>query len=104
MNGMMGEVFSSIVAALPSFQAMARSAAEVPVQSIVEDKTQWQSESYADVTDDLHPILHINDAERTGFESIEDEALRAIKYILNGQLLIQKGEHTYTPQGQRITQ
>lgn len=104
MNGMMGEVFSSIVAALPSFRAMARSAAEVPVQSIVEDKTQRYSELHFDVTDDLHPVLFINDAEPQGVESIEDEALRAIKYILNGQLLIQKGEHTYTPQGQRITQ
>jgi len=70
----------------------------------VEDKTQWQSERYADVTDDLHLILVINDAELQGVEQLEEESSRAVKYIQNGQLLIQKGNQIYTPQGQRIAQ
>lgn len=104
MNGMVGEIFGSIVAALPTFKTLARSMAEVPVQSLVEDKTQRQSALYADITDDLHPTLFINSAEQQGVESIQDEVARALKYILNGQLFIQKGEHTYTPQGQRVGQ
>lgn len=102
MNGMMGEIFGPFTSVLPMFKNMARSVAEVPAQSIVEDKTLRQSDLYADVTDDLHPILTIHSTDPQGVESIEDEALRAIKYILDGQLFIQKGEQIYTPQGQRV--
>lgn len=102
---------NEILSANPFFQytvgkfviiPLARTMAEVPTQSLVEDKTQRQSALYADVTDDLHPTLVINSAVPTGVESVEDEASRAIKYILNGQLFIQKGEQIYTPQGQRV--
>lgn len=104
---------NEILSANPFFQytvgkfviiPLARTMAEVPTQSLVEDKTQRQSALYADVTDDLHLALYINSAEPQGVESIEDEALRAIKYILDGQLFIQKGEQIYTPQGQQIAQ
>lgn len=109
MDGMVGEVFAGPYAAvlqqaLQPLTAMARAMAEAPIQSIVEDKTQRYSALYANVTDDLHPTLVINSAVPTGVESIEDEASRAIKYILNGQLFIRKGEQTFTPQGQRIAQ
>ena len=104
INGMIGELLGSIVAALPTFKKMARSVAEVPVQSLVEDKTHWESALYADVTDDLHLTLVINDAAPQGVESVEDEMSRAVKYILNGQLFIQKGDQIFTPQGQRIAQ
>lgn len=103
MNGMVGEIFGNLVSALPVFPGLARSVAEVSVQSIVEDKTQRQSALYADVTDDLHPTLYINAAEPQGFEEIE-EIPCAVKYIRQGQLLIQKGERIYTPQGQQIAQ
>ena len=103
MNGMVGEIFGYLVSALPVFPVLARSVAEVSVQSIVEDKTQRQSALYADVTDDLHPTLYINAAEPQGYEEIE-EIPCAVKYIRQGQLLIQKGERIYTPQGQQIAQ
>lgn len=103
MNGMVGEIFGYLISALPVFPELARSVAEVSVQSIVEDKTQRQSALYADVTDDLHPTLYINAAEPQGFEEIE-EIPCAVKYIRQGQLLIQKGERIYTPQGQQIAQ
>ena len=102
MDGMMTDIFGIAATYLmPMFKGFIHAAAEEPVPSIVEDKT-LRSSSHADVTDDLHPTLFINDAVPTGIESLEDEASHAIKYILNGQLFIQKGEHTYTPQGQRI--
>ena len=103
MNGMIGELFGYIAAALPTFKAMARSVAEEPLQSLVEDKT-LRSSSFADVTDDLHPTLVINNAAPQGVESVEEEVSRAIKFILNGQLFIQKGDRIYTPQGQQIAQ
>ena len=104
MNGLIGALLGPVAAVLPTFKKMAHAVAEVPVQSLVEDKTQWQSERYADVTDDLHPILVINDAGLQGVEQLEEESSRAVKYIQNGQLLIQKGKQIYTPQGQRIAQ
>ena len=104
MNGLIGALLGPVAAVLPTFKKMAHAVAEVPVQSLVEDKTQWQSERYADVTDDLHPILVINDAELQGVEQLEEESSHAVKYIQNGQLLIQKGKQIYTPQGQRIAQ
>lgn len=103
MNGMIGELFGPIAAALPTFKKMARAMAEEPVQSLVEDKT-LRSSSFADVTDDLHPTLVINNAAPQGVESVEEEVSRAIKYILNGQMFIPKGDRIYTPQGQQIAQ
>ncbi|MBQ7259151.1 MAG: metallophosphoesterase [Paludibacteraceae bacterium] len=104
MNGIVEEIFYGPMAVVqPTFKGLARAIVEVPVQSLVEDKTQRQSALYADVTDDLHPTLYINAAEPQGFEEIE-EIPCAGKYIRQGQLLIQKGERIYTPQGQQIAQ
>ncbi len=105
IDGMMKKMFGiAATLLLPYFSPMAREAAKGPVQSLVEDKTQRDSELYADVTDDLHPILVINNATPTGVESVEDETSHAVKYIINGQLFIQKGDRIYTPQGQQIAQ
>lgn len=104
MNGIVEEIFYGPMAVVqPTFKGLARAIVEVPVQSLVEDKTQRQSALYADVTDDLHPTLYINAAESQGFEEIE-EIPCAVKYIRQGQLLIQKDERIYTPQGQQIAQ
>ena len=106
IEGMMDDIFGTdwMGKALKGiFLPFALAAVEEPVQSMVEDKTLLNT-PHADVTDDLHPILYINDAERTGFESLKDEASRAIKFILNGQLFIQKGDRLYTPQGQQVAQ
>ncbi len=103
MEGMINDLFGIFASVIPTFKTIARTAAEVPVQSLVEDKTLRYS-SFADVTDDLHPVLVINNAASQGVEEVEDGASRATKYILNGQLFIQKGERIYTPQGQQIAQ
>ena len=103
MEGLINDLFGIFASVIPTFKTIARTAAEVPVQSLVEDKTLRYS-SFADVTDDLHPILVINNAASQGVEEIEDGASRATKYILNGQLFIQKGDRIYTPQGQQIAQ
>lgn len=103
MEGMINDLFGIFASVIPTFKTIARTAAEVPVQSLVEDKTLRYS-SFADVTDDLHPVLVINNAASQGVEEIEDGASRATKYILNGQLFIQKGDRIYTPQGQQIAQ
>ncbi len=105
LKGMMDDMFGYPASLMLTslFYPFARAAAEVPVQSLVEDKTQRQSALYADVTDDLHPTLYINAAESQGFEEIE-EIPCAGKYIRHGQLFIQKGERIYTPQGQQIAQ
>ena len=106
LKGMMDDMFgypaSLVLTSL--FYPFACAAAEEPVQSLVEDKTQRYSELHFDVTDDLHPVLFINDAVPTGIETLQDEASRAIKFILNGQLFIRKGDRLYTPQGQQIAQ
>ena len=105
LKGMMDDMFGYPASLMLTslFYPFARAAAEEPVQSLVEDKTQRYSELYADVTDDLHPTLYINAAEPQGFEEIE-EIPSAGKYIRLGQLFIQKGERIYTPLGQQIAQ
>lgn len=106
VEGMMDDIFGADwmgIVLKKIFLPFALAAVEEPVQSMVEDKTLLNT-PHADVTDDLHPILFINDAEHTGFEALEEEASCAIKFILNGQLFIQKGDRIYTPQGQQIAQ
>lgn len=101
VQGMMGEVFADFDELLSVFYVLAKSMVEEPVQSLVEDKTQWKSEN-PDVTDDLHPALVINAPQN--FEGIEKNALenREHKYLLNGQLLIERNGKTYNAQGIEI--
>lgn len=100
VEGMMGEVFADFEM-VSVFQVLAKSMVEEPVQSLVEDKTQWKSEN-PDVTNDLHPALVINAPQN--FEGIEKNALenREHKFLLNGQLLIERNGKTYNAQGIEI--
>ena len=102
MQAMLTELMgNSILGAV--FFGIAKPFIEDPVQSLVEDKT-LRTTAHADITDDLDVILGEPSEVPTGVESVEGDASRVVKYIQNGQLLIQKGNQIYTPQGQRIAQ
>ena len=102
MQSMLTELMgNSILGAV--FFGIAKPFIEDPVQSLVEDKT-LRTTAHADITDDLDVILGEPSEVPTGVESVEGDASRVVKYIWNGQLLIQKGNQIYTPQGQRIAQ
>ena len=102
MQSMLTELMgNSILGAV--FFGIAKPFIEDPVQSLVEDKT-LRTTAHADITDDLDVILGEPSEVPTGVESVEGDASRVVKYIRNGQLLIQKGNQIYTPQGQRIAQ
>lgn len=97
VEGMIGEVFADYIELLPVFNVLAKNMVEEPVQSIVEDKTQWKSEN-PDCTDDLHPVLRLNDPY-LAIESVSSEAETTTKRIKNGQLLIERNGKTYNAQG-----
>jgi hypothetical protein len=78
----------------------ALSLAEVPVQSLVEDKTQYTSEA-PDRTDDLHIRLAVNNVSPQAIKHTEASE-KAVKVFRNGQLLILRGEKVFTMQGQQI--
>lgn len=102
MNGMMGEVFADFDEMIPIFNVLAKSMAEEPVQSLVEDKTQWKSKLYADVTDDLHPTLVINAPQIfTGIDN-DHSPMTNYKFLKNGQLYIQVGDILYTIDGRVV--
>ena len=102
MDGMMGEVFADYIEMIPVFKVLAKSMAEEPVQSLVEDKTQWKSKLYADVTDDLHPTLVINAPQIfTGIEN-QQSNINYRKFLKNGQLYIQVGDIFYTIDGRVV--
>ena len=102
MDGMMGEVFADYIEMIPVFKVLAKSMAEEPVQSLVEDKTQWKSKLYADVTDDLHPTLVINAPQIfTGIEN-QQSNINYRKFLQNGQLYIQVGNILYTIDGRVV--
>ncbi len=74
-----------------------------PVQSIVEDVTNWNSPSYSNRTDDLNLSLMINEPlVGQGVEQVEVEDAKVNKVLREGHLLIEKGEQTYTLQGQKV--
>ena len=102
MDGMMDEVFGAYEELVPIFKAMARSMAEEPVQSMVKDVTQWKSATYADQTNDLRGTWTVNAPQN--FEALEivptNTSVR--KILLNGQVLILRGQYLYTPQGQPV--
>lgn len=102
MDGMMNECFGLLDELVPAFRLMAREMAKEPVQSLVEDKTQWKSALYADITDDLHTTLVINTPQ--DFEGIENHPspMTNYKFIKNGQLYIQVGDVLYTIDGREV--
>ena len=105
MNNMIKEVLSVSFALkmvlLEPMTAYANSLAKEPLQSLVEDKTQWSSTN-PDRTDDLHLTLAVADGyvrETLGIISVE---LNTQKIVRNGQLLIIRNGKIYTIQGQEL--
>ena len=102
MDGMMYECFGMLVDLISSIQVMAHEMAKEPVQSLVEDKTQWKSALYADITDDLHPTLVINAPQN--FEGLDNQQsnINYRKFFKDGQLYIQVGDILYTIDGRVV--
>lgn len=103
MIAMLTEIFDNNSWLGEFFFAIAKPYIQKPVESLVQDET-LHGTKHADVTDDLDLILGDKGSVPTGVESVEGDALRAVKFIHNGQLYIRKGNQIYTPQGQRIMQ
>ena len=109
MDNMMHEVTDEKMGNLiyKTLQAFMITAAEEmvkePVQSLVEDKTQWKLKEDADRTDDLHLTLTIH-APRAdqAIELIDDESLTNRKYIQEGQLFIRRGDQIFDLCGRQI--
>ena len=105
MNNMIKEVLSVSIALkmvlLEPMTAYANSLAKEPLQSLVEDKTQWSSTN-PDRTDDLHLTLAVADGyvrETLGIISVE---VNTQKIVRNGQMLIIRNGKIYTIQGQEL--
>ena len=67
--------------------------AQEPVQSLVEDKTNWSSAKYGNVTDDLHLQLVLYSSHwPEGIEKVEsgESRVKSRKVLHEGQLLIEK--------------
>ena len=108
MNNMIDEVLDAkpfIKYAIGgTIKSLANSMAQEPLQSLVEDKTQWASES-PDRTDDLMlyaTIANGYDPIQHRCENVNSRPSDAHKVLRHGQLyLIYKG-HVYNVQGQKI--
>lgn len=100
MEGMMDEVLD-VYAFL--FKGMAKAMAQEPVQSMVEDVTQWLS-NYPDQTDDLHPTLILNapqDIQSVEEQILDDHTPTARKVLINGHLVIENPGGRYSILGEK---
>lgn len=102
MRGMMSEVLGAFEIGIV-FSSMAVEMAKIPVESMIEDKTNRSSENYGDVTNDLRLSLTINAPQFEGVEQIE-EAQEPVKFIRDGQFFIRRGEKVFNANGQEIAQ
>ena len=81
----------------------AQTIAEAPVQSLVEDVTNWGTER-ANRTDDLSLTLTIGNGIEQALHDAEAEALQPVKVMHNGQVIILRDGKRYTLLGQEITE
>lgn len=106
MEDMMTEMVGSnlkLMMILPGLKLLATEIVKELVQSIVEDVTHWRSTSYKNRTNDLNLSLMINDPlVGQGVDQVEAEGVKVNKVLREGHLLIEKGEQTYTLQGQKV--
>ena len=83
--------------------AAAKDLAQEPVQSLVEDKTQWKQKEDADRTDDLHLTLTVN--KPRGDQAIENTGspeVSTYKFIQEGKLYIRRGEQLFDSYGRQV--
>lgn len=102
MRGMMSEALGAFEIG-GIFSGMAVEVAKIPVESMIEDKTNRLSENYGDVTNDLQLSLTINAPQFEGVEQTE-EAQEPVKFIRDGQFYIRRGEKLFNANGQEIAQ
>ena len=78
--------------------------AKEPVQSLVEDRTQWKSKSYSDRTDDLHLTLRINASRKDGVENIKvsESADEGIYDMLGRKVNLPSQQGVYIQNGKKI--
>ena len=78
--------------------------AKEPVQSLVEDRTQWKSKSYSDRTDDLHLTLRINASRKDGVENIKasESADEGIYDMLGRKVNLPSQQGVYIQKGKKI--
>ena len=102
MNGIIDECFGIMAQMVAPMKVMAVEMAKGPVQSLVEDMTQRDSERYANITDDLHPVLTIGvPQQHEAIDQVPEDVL-AQKFLRNGQLIIRHNSRIYNAQGIRL--
>ena len=83
--------------------AAAKEMAQEPVQSLVEDKTQWKQKEDADRTDDLHLTLTVNNPRGDqAIENTESPEVSTYKFIQEGKLYIRRGEQIFDSYGRQV--
>lgn len=104
MNGIIDECFGIMAQMVAPMKVMAVEMAKGPVQSLVEDMTQRDSERYANITDDLHPVLTIGvPQQHEDIDQVPEDTLRpAYKLLRHGQLIIRHNNRLYNAQGIRL--
>ena len=104
MEGIINECFGIMAQLVAPMKVMAIEMAKGPVQSLVEDMTQRDSELYANITDDLHPVLTIGIPQT--HEAIDPVTANpsplTVKYLRDGQLIILHDSRLYNAQGIRL--
>ena len=81
----------------------AKEMAQEPVQSLVEDKTQWKQKEDANRTDDLHLTLTVNNPRGDqAIENTESPEVSTYKFIQEGKLYIRRGEQIFDSYGRQV--
>ena len=80
--------------------SIAHDVAQEPVQSLVEDVTEWASD-HPNRTDDLHLILQIRTAGDDAIEQVREDG-KYKKYLQDGLLRIERNGQIYNAEGKRI--
>lgn len=89
----------------PVFSAMAVVMAKEAVESMIEDRTQWYSQNFSDVTNDLQLSLTVNAPQiPSAVETIEEGSDFPNKFIRNGRLFIRRGTSIYNASGNRVAE
>ncbi len=109
MGEMMHEMTDIVLASYATIQQamidMVIQSKTAEIQSLVEDRTNWTSKFYSDVTDDLQGVLLINEPQQmTGLEDLRTDETMAIYDILGRRVqldnALQRG--VYIQNGKKI--
>ena len=108
MESMLNEMFEAnpYLAYFPEITNLLVTAAitmaQEPVQSLVEDKTNWSSVRFGNVTDDLHPNLVLYPSRwHEALETVET-GVKSRKMVRDGQLMIDRNGQMYNALGAEV--